>query len=114
MSAWRLTIRHGSDVDREGFDDLEQAIAAARQRASAIKAEGPLEELAALRDFAPADQVHARLEISGRGLVRPPTAGVDLRGDGSVVPYSGGIRRQELTLRRGGDAFDAVRDALRR
>lgn len=114
MSVWKLTIRHGSDVDREGFDDLDEAIAAAERRVSAIKAEGPIEEVATLRDFAPADQVHARLEISGRGLVRPPTAGIDLRGDGSVVPYSGGIKRQALTPRRGGDAFDAVREALRR
>jgi hypothetical protein len=114
VSAWKLTIRHGSDVDREGFDDLDEAIAAAERRLSAIKAEGPLEEVTSLRDFAPADQVHARLEISGRGLVRPPTAGIDLRGDGSVVPYSGGIKRQELTPRRGADAFDSLREALRR
>ena len=112
MPAWKLTIRHGSDVDREGFDDLDQALAAAERRVREIKAEGPLADVSMLRDFDPRAQVHARLEISGRGLVRPPTAGIDVRGDGSVVPYSGGIRREELKPRRGGDAFDAVRDAL--
>ena len=114
MSRWKLTVRHGSDVSREGFDDLDSAVAELRRRAGAIEAEGPLEEVSSLRDFAPQDQVHARLEISGRGLLRPPTAGVDLRGDGSMVAYSGGIRREELKPRRGGDAFDAVHDALRR
>jgi len=74
------------------------------------------------RDRGPIRARHQRIvgefppvgEISGRGLLRPPTAGVDLRGDGSVVAYSGGIRREELKLRRGGDPFDAVHDALRR
>ena len=44
----------------------------------------------------PAAQVHARLEISGKGLIRPPTAGVDLRGDGSLVAFSGSLAREEL------------------
>jgi hypothetical protein len=114
VSAWKLTVRHGSDVEREGFDDLDQAIAEAERWVQVIKAEGPLEEVSMLRDFAPEDQVHARVEISGRGLVRPPTAGIDVRGDGSLVAFSGAIRREELTPRRGGDAFDAIRDALRR
>ena len=114
MSRWKLTVRHGSDVSREEFEDLDNAVAELRRRAGEIGAEGPLEELSVLRDFEPRDQVHARLEISGPGLLRPPTAGIDLRGDGSVVAYSGGIRREELKPQRGGDVFDAVRDALRR
>ena len=47
-----------------------------------------------LRDFEPSKQVQARLEISGRGLLRPPTAGVDLRGDGSLVAFSGSLARR--------------------
>jgi hypothetical protein len=34
-------------------------------------------------------------------------------GDGRLVPFRGGIRRQELRPRRGGDELDAVREALR-
>ena len=54
-----------------------------------------------LRDFEPADQVAARLEISGKGLLRAPTAGVDVMGDGSLVPFSGSVRREELEPPRG-------------
>jgi hypothetical protein len=113
VSAWKLTVRHGSDVAREDFDDLDAALAAAERRAEAIRAEGPLEDRSALRDFSPSDQVHARLEISGKGLLRPPTAGVDVRGDGSLVAYSGAVRREEVKARQGQSPFDAVRAALR-
>lgn len=95
------------------FEELEEAIAEARRRAGAIRAEGPLDQVSMLRDFEPGAQVHARLEIAGRGLLRPPTAGVDLMGDGRIVPFSGGVRRRELSPPRGGDGFDAVREALR-
>jgi hypothetical protein len=113
VSAWKLTVRHGSEVAREEFDDLDLALAEAERRADAIRAEGPLEEVAGFRDFAPSEQVHARLEISGKGFLRPPTAGVDLRGDGSVVAYRGAVRREEVKMRGGQTPFDAVRAALR-
>ncbi len=38
---WKLTVRHGSDVEHAGFDDLDEAVAAMRERALAIRAEGP-------------------------------------------------------------------------
>lgn len=113
MSAWKLTVRHGSDVAREEFDDLDKAVAEAQRRAEAIRAGGPLEEVSALRDFSPSEQVQARLEISGRGLLRPPTAGVDVRGDGRIVAYSGAVRREEVKARQGQGPFEAVRAALR-
>ena len=106
-------MRHGSDVAREEFDDLDLALAAAERRAEAIRAEGPLEEVSGFRDFSPSEQVHARLEISGKGLLRPPTAGVDVRGDGSLVPYSGSVRREAVKARQGQSPFEAVRAALR-
>ncbi|HKG36456.1 MAG TPA: hypothetical protein VKA89_08475 [Solirubrobacterales bacterium] len=112
MAAWTLTIRHGPQVDREGYDDLDDAVAELRRRVDEIRAEGPLESRQMLRDFEPADQVAARLEIAGKGFFRAPAAGVDVKGDGRVVPFAGGIRREEVKPRRGGDAFDAVRQAL--
>jgi hypothetical protein len=112
LAAWRLTVRHGSAVSREAFEDLDEAVAELRRRAEEVRAEGPLPARRMLRDFEPADQVAARIEISGKGLLRPPTAGVDVKGDGRIVPFSGGLRREEVKPRRGGDAFDAVRQAL--
>lgn len=107
---WKLTVRHGPDVTRERFDDLDAALEAARRRAQAISAEGPLKPASMLRTFDASSQVHARLEISGKGLLRPPTAGVDVRGDGRLVAFSGSVAREELT--GGEDPFGLVRDAL--
>jgi hypothetical protein len=65
-----------------------------------------------LRRFEPSQRVAARLEISTGGWLRGHAAGVDVMGDGSVVPFRGGMARSELEPRRGESAFDAVRRAL--
>jgi hypothetical protein len=109
---WKLTIRHGSDVSHERFDDLGEAVAAMRERAMAIRAEGPVKEVSALRDFGPEQQVHARLQLAGRGLLRKPVAGVDVRGDGTFLPFRGGVAREELDPTRYETPFDAVRETL--
>ena len=111
MAGWKLTVRHGSAVSRERYEDLGEALSELRRRAEEIRAEGPLERTSALRDFEPGAQVAARLEISGKGLLRPPTAGVDVKGDGAIVPFAGGIRREELAG-GGEDPFAAIRAAL--
>ena len=112
MSAWKLTVRHGPDVSRQRFDDLDAALDQARSRVEELRAEGPLERVSMLRDFEPSAQVQARLEISGKGLLRPPTAGVDLRGDGSLIAFSGSMAREELTAEGDETPFDLVRRAL--
>ncbi len=110
--SWKLTVRNGSQVSHQSFDDLELAIGAMRQRALDIRAEGPARPVSALRDYAPGDQVRARLQLSGRGLLRKPVAGVDVRGDGQFVPYRGGMRREELDPTDYETPFDAVRETL--
>jgi hypothetical protein len=77
---WKLTVRHGSDVAHQGFDDLAAAVAEMRRRALEIRSQGPARPVSALREFAPVDQVQARLQLSGKGLLRKPVAGVDVRG----------------------------------
>jgi hypothetical protein len=112
--SWKLTIRHGSDVEHESFDDLGEAVAAMRERAMAIRAEGPVRPVSALRDFGPKQQVHARLQLAGRGLLRKPVAGVDVHGDGTFMPFRGGVRREELDPTDYETPFDAVRETLQR
>jgi hypothetical protein len=112
MSRWKLTVRHGPEVEHQGFDDLREAVAAMRQRALDIRAEGPVASASLLRDYAPGDQVHARLELKGKGLLRKPTAGVDVRGDGTFVPYRGGVGREELDPSDHDTPFDLVRETL--
>jgi hypothetical protein len=65
-----------------------------------------------LRDYEPGDLVHARLQLSGRGLFRKPVAGVDVRGDGTFVPFSGGVGRAELDPTHHETPFDLVRETL--
>jgi hypothetical protein len=112
VSGWNLTIRHGSDVEREQFDSLEQTIEEMRKRVEAIRAEGPLAKVSMPRDYEASDQVHARLEISSGGLLRGRDAGLDVMGDGTLVPYMGGIRRTQLELQDGQNPFEAVGEAL--
>lgn len=112
MSRWKLTIRHGSDVEHEGFDDLDEAVAAMRERALAIRAEGPAKPISSLRDFGPEQQVHARLQIAGKGLFRKPVAGIDVRGDGTFMPFRGGVTREELDPSNHVTPFDLVRETL--
>jgi len=112
MAAWKLTIRNGSEVEHVGFDDLGEAVTALRERAMEIRAEGPVEGVAALRDFAPGDRVRARLQLSGKGLLRKRTAGIDVRGDGTFMPYRGAVRREELDPASFDTPFDAVRETL--
>lgn len=112
MSRWKLTVRHGSDVDHERFDDLGAAVAAMRERALAIRSEGPVRPVQSLRDFAPGDQVHARLQLSSGGLLRKSVAGVDVRGDGTFVPFKGGVVREELDPTNHDTPFDLVRETL--
>lgn len=105
-------MRDGSDVTHEGYDDLEEAVAAMRARALEIRSRGPVKRASMLRDFEPADQVRARLQISGRGWPRKPVAGVDVRGDGAFMPFSGGMAREELDPADHDTPFDLVRETL--
>jgi hypothetical protein len=109
---WKLTVRNGSDVSHETFDELGEAVDAMRLRALDIRAGGPAKPVSAVRDFSPADQVRARLQLSGSGLLRKSVAGIDVRGDGMFVPFRGGVRREELDPTHHETPFDAVREAL--
>ena len=83
-----------------------------RRRALEIRAEGPVERVGGFKDYEPRDQVHARLQLAGRGLLRKPVAGVDVRGNGEFVPFRGGVRREELDPSRDETPFDMVRETL--
>ena len=105
-------MRHGSDVSHESFEGLGEAVAAMRERALAIRAEGPVKAVSALRDFGPEDQVHARLQLSSGGWLRKRIAGVDVRGNGTFMPYRGGVGREELDPTNHETPFDLVRETL--
>jgi hypothetical protein len=112
VADWKLTVRHGSDVEHARFGDLDAAVAAMRERAMGIRAEGPVERAAGFKDYEPRDQVHARLQLSTGGLLGRRVAGVDVRGNGEFVPYRGAVRREELDPSGHETPFDAVRETL--
>ena len=80
--------------------------------AEEVRAEGPLEGVRMLRDFEPAQRVAARLELSTGGMLRRRDAGVDVMGDGTLVPFAGGLRRRQLEPDGQETAFDRVRRQL--
>jgi hypothetical protein len=110
--AWKLTVRHGSEVDRGSYEDLEEALAEARGRAAQVLSEGGLGTVSAFRDYEPGDRVQARIEVSGGGFLRGPEAGIDVMGDGALVPYSGAIRKRRLEAGGLDEAIERVRAAL--
>ena len=112
MPSWKLTVRHGSDVDHLHFDDLGAAVRGMRELALEIRSEGPLRPVSSLRDFKPGDQVAARLQISTGGLLRKRVAGIDVRGNGTFVPFKGGVVREELDPTNYDTPFDLVRETL--
>ncbi len=109
---WKLTVRDGPDVDHLGFDDLDEAVAAMRERALAIRSEGPARPVRSLRDYDPGDQVRARLQLTGPGFLHKTTAGVDVRGDGTFMPFRGGVGREELDPTDHETPFELVRETL--
>lgn len=109
---WKLTVRHGSDVSRQSFDDLDEAVEAARSAADEILAEGPLTRVQAIRDYEPGQIVNARVEISGKGIFSPPTAGIDIQGDLTIIPYAGGVRRKLLEGSTIAQAIKSVKMSL--
>lgn len=105
-------MRSGSDVEQAGFEDLDSAIAAMRERALEIRAGAAPKTASLLGTYGPEDQVRARLQLTGKGLLRKPTAGIDVRGDGTFVAYRGGVSREELDSSEGEAPFDLVRETL--
>ncbi|HTU15872.1 MAG TPA: hypothetical protein VMF31_11810 [Solirubrobacterales bacterium] len=111
-SRWKVTVRYGSDVSREGFDDLDQAIAAAEAATDEVLGDDPLSTVKAFRDYTPDQLVKARIEITGKGLISPPTAGLDIQGDGGMLAFTGGVRRKALKANSRKQVFAAIRQAL--
>lgn len=98
-------------MTREKHGSLGEAIDALRSHAEAIRAEGGLSEVSMIRTYEPGDRVKARLEVSAGGPFRGRDAGVDVMGDGRLVPYRGGVFRKELDA-GDGSPYEAVERAL--
>jgi hypothetical protein len=99
-------------VRREKPETLDAAIAEVREAVDRVRREGRLPAISALRDFSPGQRVHARVELSGPGLLRGKEGGIDVMGDGSVVAYRGAIRKEALPADSLDEAVEKLREAL--
>ena len=105
-------MRHGPRVERQRFASIDEALSALREQAEAIRAEGGLTPVQGFREYEPRDLVNARLQLTRGSWLRGREAGIDVMGDGGLVPYAGAIRRRPLEPAAGETPFDAVRTAL--
>jgi hypothetical protein len=108
-----LIVRVTGGIERERFSSLEQALDEIESRGRELQsgARAKPVDTKVLGRYEPAQQVAARIELSGRGGVR---AGVDVRGDGSAEAYTGRLRRRVVEQRGGESAYAALRRALAR
>jgi len=114
VGKWKVTVRHGSSVGREKFPTLDEAIGEVQRRVGEIRSEGGLPAISVFRTHTPDQRVHARIEISGPGLLRPPEGGIDVMGDGSAIAYTGAIRKEQIRANSLDGAVEGLRAALER
>lgn len=111
---YKLTVRQGPEVDKEKFFSLDLAMHSLEGRAAKIVEEERASGVdVGVRQFEPGEQVLARLEVRGPKLLRGPRAGIDVKGDGELVPYRGRVLRRKLEAGEGESAQDAIREVLR-
>jgi hypothetical protein len=110
--SWKVTVRYASDVGREKFDSLDEAIEYTRGRVEEIRHEGGLPTISGFREHPPDQRVHARIEISGPGLLRGKEGGIDVMGDGSAIAYTGALRKERIDADSLDDAFERLASAL--
>jgi hypothetical protein len=111
---FRIVVRNGAKVDKHRAESLEHALDLVERYGRGLAAQPRAREVdLRFRAFTPADQVAARIEVSGpqrwRSAVR---AGIDVHGDGSVAAWSGGTDRALIAQESGESPYDALRRAL--
>jgi hypothetical protein len=112
---WKVTVRVGPRVQKLRTDTLAEALdeleAGARAAATAEGRRGAID--LRYRRFEPGEQVIARAELRGPGRWRPAVrAGLDVRGDGEVIAWTGGVRREQVTPAADETPYQALRRAL--
>jgi hypothetical protein len=108
MARFTLTTRLSGEVEHERFDDLAAALTELERRGHALQGQADADVVGGslMRRYEPEDQVTARLELSGPRRLH---AGVDVRGDGTAVPFTGRLRRKVVERAKGESAYDALR-----
>jgi hypothetical protein len=108
MARFTLTTRIGGKVEHERFEDLRAALGALERRGHALQGQADADVVGGslMRRYEPQEQVTARLELSGPRRLR---VGVDVRGDGSALPFTGRLIRKPIDRTGDESAYDALR-----
>jgi hypothetical protein len=106
-ASYLLKIRQGPRVQKERHEDLGSALAGIDARGRELQRTADARPVSTMlgRDYAPAQQVLARIELRGPGV----RAGIDVRGDGSAEAFTGRVARRVVPPRDGEDAYAALR-----
>lgn len=109
-----MLVRTGGKVRRERFEEREAALAALEAAGSELARTGRREELdLRYRTYAPGELVAGRVEVRGPArLLSGLTAGVDVRGDGTVEAWRGLVRKRIIAPRGGESVYAALRREL--
>ncbi|MDP9136204.1 MAG: hypothetical protein M3N56_15410 [Actinomycetota bacterium] len=111
MKGYRVTARKGPKVERELYDDANQALAAVERHARELERTARARATGGrlIRRFEPVAQVVGRVEIRGPNGLQ---GGIDVRGDSSTEAYTGRMRRTLIEQRRGESPYAALRRML--
>jgi hypothetical protein len=101
--SYRVTVRRGPKVERSTHASLDDALHRLRAEANATPRAGAVAGLG--KRYEPEDRVTARIELKAPNA----RAGVDVRGDGTVVAWTGRVFRKPLD---GDDPFAALRQSV--
>ncbi|MBJ7347796.1 MAG: hypothetical protein JHC87_04395 [Thermoleophilaceae bacterium] len=112
---YTVRVRDGSKTSRSQYELLEDALVFCEAEAKRMAQEAPNRPVeTGMRKFDPVDLVAGRVELSTGSWLRRSarSAGLDIRGDGSIEAYSGRISRSVVVFRVGETTFDALRRAI--
>jgi hypothetical protein len=101
--SYRVTVRRGPKVERSTHDSLDDALHRVRAEANATPRTGAVAGLG--KRYEPEDRVAARIELKAPNA----NAGIDVRGDGTVLAWSGRIFKKPLD---GDDPYAALRQSV--
>jgi hypothetical protein len=109
-AAFRVIIRRRNGAtEKRKLPTLEDAVDTLEfelRAVASVIARAPRVERALGREYEPAEQVAVRGELRGPSRLR---AGVDVRGDGTMVAFTGVVRRQPIELGDREDAWAGLR-----
>jgi hypothetical protein len=104
--SYRVTVRRGPKVEHEKRESLGEALDALEEHARSAPRLQSVDFVS--RRYEPGEQIAARIELKGSGV----RAGVDVHGDGSIVAWTGRIRRAVIEPRPGESVASALRRTL--